>query len=122
MVPGVARLFPIWRRTSDATLAAGVRTTVGIDTHSNDSPENLKLAVLTGRARARLVGQGGHAPESLHHLLYANGLSVRHVITDGHVQWLDGRLQEDDEARAVREGAADVQQLHAQLRAEGWFR
>ena len=157
-------------------LAAGVRTTVGIDTHSNDYLENLKLAVLTGRARARLVGsstgravrlptvhdavdgatvvaadglrrpdlgriaegatadlctvdvsgwlvgQGGHAPEPLHHLLYANGLSVRHVITDGHVQWLDGRLQVDDEARVVREGAAAVQQLHAQLRAEGWFR
>jgi cytosine/adenosine deaminase-related metal-dependent hydrolase len=157
-------------------LAAGVRTTVGIDTHSNDYVENLKLAVLTGRARARLltpaggrplrlptvqdavdgatvvaadglgrpdlgriaegatadlctvdvsgwlVGHGGAAPEPLHHLLYANGLSVRHVITDGHVQWLDGRLLVDDEARVVRRGAAAVQRLHEQLRAEGWFR
>lgn len=36
-------------------LAAGVRVNVGIDTHSNDYVENLKLAVICGRARARLL-------------------------------------------------------------------
>ena len=30
----------------------GVRTKIGIDTHSNDYVENLKLAVICGRARA----------------------------------------------------------------------
>jgi cytosine/adenosine deaminase-related metal-dependent hydrolase len=39
-------------------LAAGVNTNVGIDTHSNDFLENLKLAVLYGQARRSLTGQG----------------------------------------------------------------
>ena len=42
-------------------LAAGVATSIGIDTHSNDMVENLKLAVLYGQARASLAG-GGRAP------------------------------------------------------------
>ena len=36
-------------------LTAGVATNIGIDTHSNDYIENLKLAVICGRARARLL-------------------------------------------------------------------
>lgn len=36
-------------------MAAGVPVNVGIDTHSNDYLENLKLAVICGRARARLL-------------------------------------------------------------------
>jgi cytosine/adenosine deaminase-related metal-dependent hydrolase len=36
-------------------IAAGVYVNVGIDTHSNDYLENLKLAVICGRARARLL-------------------------------------------------------------------
>lgn len=36
-------------------LASGVSVNVGIDTHSNDYLENLKLAVICGRARARLL-------------------------------------------------------------------
>ncbi len=36
-------------------LAAGVNTNVGIDTHSNDYLENLKLAVLYGQARFSLL-------------------------------------------------------------------
>ncbi len=36
-------------------LTAGVLTNVGIDTHSNDYIENMKLAVICGRARARLL-------------------------------------------------------------------
>ena len=35
-------------------LAAGVRTNIGIDTHSNDYVENLKLAVLFGQLRRSL--------------------------------------------------------------------
>jgi 5-methylthioadenosine/S-adenosylhomocysteine deaminase len=42
-------------------LAAGVTTNIGIDTHSNDMLENVKLAVLLGRTRARLLG-GPQAP------------------------------------------------------------
>jgi 5-methylthioadenosine/S-adenosylhomocysteine deaminase len=36
-------------------LAAGVKTNIGIDTHSNDYVENMKLAVIVGRTRARLM-------------------------------------------------------------------
>ncbi len=36
-------------------LASGMRTNIGIDTHSNDYLENLKLAVLLGQARASLL-------------------------------------------------------------------
>jgi cytosine/adenosine deaminase-related metal-dependent hydrolase len=36
-------------------LAAGVNTCVGFDTHSNDYVENMKLAVMQGRARAQLL-------------------------------------------------------------------
>jgi len=40
-------------------LAAGVNTNIGIDTHSNDHLENLKLAVLYGQARYDLLADGG---------------------------------------------------------------
>ncbi|MDA0367060.1 MAG: amidohydrolase family protein [Proteobacteria bacterium] len=36
-------------------LAAGIATNIAIDTHSNDLIENIKLAVLGGRVRARLL-------------------------------------------------------------------
>jgi cytosine/adenosine deaminase-related metal-dependent hydrolase len=36
-------------------LAAGVNTCIGFDTHSNDYVENIKLAVMQGRARAQLL-------------------------------------------------------------------
>jgi 5-methylthioadenosine/S-adenosylhomocysteine deaminase len=160
-------------------LAAGVPVNVGIDTHSNDYLENLKLAVITGRARARwinaqpgrtgaplpmpsmrdavygathgaakglrrndlgrievgakadlctidvsgfLTGSGAVGPEPLNNLLYASGANVRHVITQGYVQLFDGQLVVDDQRRIVQRGAAAVQQIWAQLRAEGWFR
>lgn len=158
-------------------LAEGVRVNVGIDTHSNDYLENLKLAVICGRARARLlnatrtaraplpmpgmrdavhgathlaadglrrpdlgriavgakadlcaidvsgllVGGGVVGPEPLNHLLYASGLNVRHVITQGHVQLYHGQLVVDDATRIATRGAEAVQQIWAQLRAEGWF-
>lgn len=40
-------------------LAAGVRTNIGIDTHSNDYVENMKLAVLLGRTRGRMLQAAG---------------------------------------------------------------
>jgi cytosine/adenosine deaminase-related metal-dependent hydrolase len=156
-------------------LTAGVITNVGIDTHSNDYLENLKLAVICGRARARLlnsatgttlklpsvqdavdgatwraadglrrpdlgrltvgaladlctidvsgllVGSGTIGPEPLNHLLYANGTAVRHVITQGYVQFFDGQMVVDDAERVERRGAAAVKTIWAQLRAERWF-
>ena len=156
-------------------LTAGVRTNIGIDTHSNDYVENLKLAVLCGRARARLLnaangttlrlptirdavdgativaadglrrsdlgriavgakadlcsidvsgflmGSGSAGPEPLNNLLYANGLAVRHVVTEGYVQVFDGRLVVDDELRVRRRGGESVKRIWEQLRSEKWF-
>ena len=43
-------------------LAAGIAVNVGIDTHSNDMIENVKLAVLLGQARAALLRRIPDAP------------------------------------------------------------
>jgi 5-methylthioadenosine/S-adenosylhomocysteine deaminase len=156
-------------------LAAGVRTSIGLDTHSNDYVENMKLALLDGQARywllnetspvamrrptvwdvvngatlnpARglgrddlgriapgakadlctvdvtgfLVGSGAVPPEPLNNLLYANGLAVRHVVTDGHLQITDGLLAVDDEERVKQRGGAVAEKIWAQLDVEGWF-
>jgi 5-methylthioadenosine/S-adenosylhomocysteine deaminase len=156
-------------------LTAGVRSNIGIDTHSNDYVENLKQAVICGRARARLlngatgtklrlptirdavdgatriaadglrrpdlgriavgakadlcaidvsgqlVGSGAPGPEPLNNLLYANGLSVQHVVTDGYFQVLDGALVIDDLTQLRARGGRAVQSIWAQLRAERWF-
>ena len=156
-------------------LTAGVHTNIGIDTHSNDYIENLKLAVICGRARARLlntttgsalklptmrdavmgattvaadglrradlgriaigakadlcaidisgplIGSGSSGPEPLNNLLYANGLAVRHVVTQGWFQVFDGRLVVDDESRVRQMGATAVRQIWDQLRSERWF-
>ena len=156
-------------------LAAGLNTAIGIDTHSNDYVENIKLAVLYGRARTRLLadkspvplkaptlwdaiasatlnpanglkrndlgriavgakadlctievsgfftGVGTVPPEPLNNLLYANGLCVRHVMTDGNFQFYDGRMIVDDEARVLQRGGAVVAKVWEQLRTEKWF-
>lgn len=157
-------------------LAAGVNTNIGIDTHSNDYVENLKLAMLKGEARwsllrrtstapmqrpsiqraveaatldaARglgredigriavgakadlvsvdvsglLAGTGALPPEPLYHLLYANGLMVRHVLIDGAFKVFDGVLRVDDEARLLAAGGAVVRGIWAQLEGEGFFK
>lgn len=43
-------------------LAAGIPVNVGIDTHSNDMIENVKLAVLFGQARAQLISATPDGP------------------------------------------------------------
>ncbi|WP_439532833.1 amidohydrolase family protein [Polymorphobacter sp.] len=156
-------------------LAAGMRTNIGIDTHSNDYLENLKLSVLYGQARhsllgpregksvnptiwnaidsatriaadglrrpdlgrikpgakadlitvdvsGYLVGGGAMPPEPLNNLLYANGKSVRHVMTDGIFQVWDGTLVVDDPARVAAAGGAAVRRIWDHLAAEGWFK
>jgi len=157
-------------------LAAGVNTNIGIDTHSNDYVENLKLAVLKGEARwsllrrsspvplqrpsiqraveaatvdaARglgrddigriavgakadlvsidvsglLVGTGALPPEPLYHLLYANGLMVRHVLIGGAFKVFDGVLRVDDETALLARGGEVVRKIWAQLEDEGFFK
>jgi cytosine/adenosine deaminase-related metal-dependent hydrolase len=156
-------------------LAAGVNTSIGLDTHSNDYLENIKLAVMQGRARAQLLGASSAVPlkeptiwnglssatfggarglgrrdlgrieagakadictvnvsgllvgngtaprEPYNNLLYANGLSVRNVMTDGNWQVLEGRLVLDNEAQIVARGGAVVRKVWSQLEEEGFF-
>jgi cytosine/adenosine deaminase-related metal-dependent hydrolase len=156
-------------------LAAGVNTCIGLDTHSNDYLENIKLAVMQGRARSQLLGRSSPVPlteptiwhalrsatlggahglgrsdlgrieagakadlctvdvcgllvgngtpprEPWNNLLYANGLSVRNVMTDGTWQVRDGKLVFDDEARIVARGGAVVRKVWSLLEAEGFF-
>jgi len=156
-------------------LGAGMRVNIGIDTHSNDYVEDLKLAVLLGQARFELlhsksrvpiknptiwsaikgatliaaeglrrqdlgriapgaradlvsidvsgllVGSGSRPPEPLNNLLYANGKMVRHVMTDGRLQILDGKLTVDDESKVLLNGGQVVDKIWTQLAEEGWF-
>jgi cytosine/adenosine deaminase-related metal-dependent hydrolase len=156
-------------------LAAGVNTSIGLDTHSNDYLENVKLAVVQGRARAQLLGAASpvpvveptiwHALESAtlggarglgrpdlgrivagakadlctidvsgllvgnatptryphNNLLYANGLSVRNVMTDGHWQLLDGGFTFGDSEQIQERGASVVRKVWARLEDEGFF-
>lgn len=156
-------------------LAAGMNVNIGIDTHSNDYIENMKLAVIYGQARQSLiektsdvpmkkptiwsaiegatlvaaeglrrddigrivpgakadlttinvtgplVGTGTLPPEPLNNLLYANGLSVRNVMTDGMFQVFDGDLVVDDPVQVAEAGGQAVQKIWDQLAAEDWF-
>jgi 5-methylthioadenosine/S-adenosylhomocysteine deaminase len=156
-------------------LAAGMKVNIGIDTHSNDYLENLKLAVVYGKVRTRLlsptsavplrnptaeeavhgatltaanglgrsdlgrieegakadlitidvsgflVGAGALPPEPLNNLLYANGQMVKHVITDGQIQFFDGHMVVDDEAQVMQRGGAVAQAIWDQLADEGFF-
>lgn len=156
-------------------LAAGVNTCIGLDTHSNDYLENIKLGVMQGRARAQLLGATSPVPmkeptiwnalesaalggarglgrndlgrieagakadlctvdvsgllvgngtlprEPYNNLLYANGLSVRNVMTDGNWQLRDGKILVGDESKIVARAAAVIQEVWAKLEKEGFF-
>lgn len=156
-------------------LAKGMRVNIGIDTHSNDYVENLKLAVLYGQARRSLlnatspfplvnptmvqaidgatrigaaglrrsdlgriapgakadlvsidvtgplVGVGTVPREPLNNLLYAHGLSVRHVLTDGRLQVWNGRFVAADMRRITRDAGRAIEKLWTMLAAEGFF-
>jgi cytosine/adenosine deaminase-related metal-dependent hydrolase len=43
-------------------LAAGVNTAIGLDAHSNDLIENVKMSVVQGRAREHLLRGSSHVP------------------------------------------------------------
>ncbi len=68
-----------------------------------------------------MTGPGVAPPEPLNNLLYASGLHVRNVMTEGYVQVADGRLVVDDERKVMQRGGRAVQKVWAQLEAAGWF-
>jgi cytosine/adenosine deaminase-related metal-dependent hydrolase len=156
-------------------LGAGVNSGIGLDTHSNDYIENLKMAVIYGRIRADFLGDSTPVPmvrpsiwtaveaatlggarglgredlgriavgakadltsidvsgmfvgvgtvprEPLNHLMYANGLSVRNVMTDGQWQVRDGALTIVDEAALVHKAGKVVQRIWDRMAADGVF-
>jgi cytosine/adenosine deaminase-related metal-dependent hydrolase len=68
-----------------------------------------------------LVGSGALPPEPLNNLLYANGLMVRHVMTDGRLQIYDGQLVVADERKVAEAGGRVVVKMWNKLAAEGFF-
>jgi cytosine/adenosine deaminase-related metal-dependent hydrolase len=68
-----------------------------------------------------LVGVGGAPVEPLHHLLYANGLSVSHVAVAGRFVIWGGKLAVADETNVRNAGYAAVQQIWAELERQQWF-
>lgn len=67
------------------------------------------------------VGAPAVPPQPVYNLLYANGLSVVHVMTDGVPQFVNGRLTLMDEQRIAKRAGRVMDKLWAQAAAEGWF-
>ena len=68
-----------------------------------------------------LVGNGTRPREPYNNLLYANGLAVRNVMTDGNWQVRDGRFIVSDEKEIAARGGAVVKKVWSKLEAEGFF-
>lgn len=66
-------------------------------------------------------GVGALPPEPLHHLLYANGRNVRHVMTNGRLQVQFGKLVVADENRVLAEGGEASRKIWELLEVEKWF-
>ena len=69
----------------------------------------------------QFVGCGVTPPSPLNNLLYANGINVRHVMTDGVWQILDGELLVDDAARVIERKGLVMATLWRQLEDDGFF-
>ncbi len=115
--PPVARPT-IWTAMKGATLVPAAA--LGRDDLGRIA-EGAKADLVSIDVSGPLAGSGTLPPEPLNNLLYANGMMVRHVLTDGRVQLLDGRLVVDDEARVLEEGGQVMSTIYEQLRTEGWF-
>lgn len=70
---------------------------------------------------APLSGLGALPPEPLHHLLYSNGRHVRHVMTNGRMQVMNGRLIVADEGQIIQEGGEIAKQIWRRLDERNWF-
>lgn len=68
-----------------------------------------------------LVGAGAVPPEPLNQLHYANGRSVRTVMTEGQLQVIDGRFVAADADAILAAGGKVAEKIWAQLETEGWF-
>lgn len=98
----------IWTAVEGATLGA-VRG-LGRDDLGRIAP-GAKADLCTVDVTGFLTGSGAVPPEPLNNLLYAHGLAVRHVMTDGFFQVFNGHLVVDDEERVKKRGGAAVQKI-----------
>jgi len=80
-------------------LAAGWNVNIGIDTHSNDYLENLKLAVLYGRVRHDLIGHTSPVP--------LEWPEVQHAVEGATILAARG-LRRDDLGKIVPGAKADL--------------
>jgi cytosine/adenosine deaminase-related metal-dependent hydrolase len=80
-------------------LSCGMNVNIGIDTHSNDYLENLKLAVLYGRMRARLLKEGPRGALPLP--------TIRQAVDAATLVPARG-LRRDDLGRIAQGAAADL--------------
>ncbi len=105
----------IWDAVEGATL--GAAQGLGRDDLGRIAP-GAKADVCTVDVTGFLSGTGAVPPEPLNNLLYAHGLSVRHVMTDGRFQVFRGRFVADDEEHVQQRGGEVVKKIWAQLQSE----
>lgn len=108
----------IWNALESATLG-GAR---GLGRNDLGRIEaGAKADLCTVDVSGLLVGNGALPREPYNNLLYANGLSVRNVMTDGNWQVRDGKIVVDDESKIVTRAAAVTQEVWGKLEKEGFF-
>lgn len=67
------------------------------------------------------VGSGAVPPQPVYNLLFANGLSVVHTMTEGNIQIYHGNLAVDDQQRVIAQAGAVMQKVWDEASAAGWF-
>jgi 5-methylthioadenosine/S-adenosylhomocysteine deaminase len=68
-----------------------------------------------------LLGCGAVPPQPVYNLLFANGLSVVHVMTEGQIQIFNGHFVLDDEQRMIERASAVMEKVWAEAESAGWF-
>jgi cytosine/adenosine deaminase-related metal-dependent hydrolase len=68
-----------------------------------------------------LLGCAVAPPQPVYNLLFANGLSVVNVMTEGLVQIYGGHFVLEDEAQMIQRATAVTEKVWAEAEASGWF-
>lgn len=68
-----------------------------------------------------LVGSGAVPPQPVYNLLFTNGLSVVHTMTEGQIQIYQGRFALDDQQQVAERAATVMRKIWSEAEAAGWF-
>ncbi len=68
-----------------------------------------------------LVGSGAVPPQPVYNLLFTNGLSVVHTMTEGQIQIYEGRFVLDDQQQIAQRAGAVMQKIWNEAEAADWF-